>query len=412
MVNCIREKKKRGSEGICMKKKLLFVNPSLCSGGAEKSLVTLLSMIDYSRYDVDLFLFRREGLFLPLVPEQVRILDAGEDYRMFDGNARAALRYFLGRGKLRTAARRVLYARRVAHADGEDIAQVWRSLAPMLPKLSGYDAAVAYLEGPATYFVIDRVEAAKKIAFLHIDYDFIAHRKAFDTEYYKKIDTLVSVSQECCEKAVQYFPFLDGKVCHLQNIVVPAFIRKMAQQSAEFPNAGQSTILLTVGRLSAQKRLDRAVEACARLLESGYDVRWYLIGVGVLESQLREQAQSLGLGDRFVFLGEQSNPYPFLRMCDIYVQTSQYEGKSIAIDEAKCLAKPIVVTNFETVFDQITDGVNGLITEMEPKKIAQAVGRLIDEPALRQSLSDALSQEKVGNEEEIQKFYALLESAM
>ena len=390
-----------------MKKKLLFVCPSLCSGGAEKSLVTLLQKIDYAQYDVDLFLFRREGLFLPLVPSQVRVLDAGADYRVFDGDAKQAVRYFLQHGKPGKALQRIRYARTAAPSG--DIAQIWPYLSAVLPKLSDvYDAAVAYLEGPATYFVVDHVQAKRKIAFLHIDYDFIAVRQAFDARYYRQIDMLASVSEECCAKAEQYFPCLSGKVRYMPNIVLPSFIRQMAQHEAVFPNAGDSTILLTVGRLTAQKRLDRAVSACAQLTERGYDVRWYLIGVGTLESELRKQAQSLGVQDRFIFLGEQSNPYPYIRACDIYVQTSQFEGKSIAIDEAKCLAKPIVVTNFETVYDQITDGVNGMITEMEPQAIAEHIAALIDDPLRRQTLSDALQQEKVGNEEDIQIFYDML----
>lgn len=390
-----------------MKKKLLFVCPSLGSGGAEKSLVTLLQKIDYAQYDVDLFLFRSEGLFLPLVPAQVRVLDCGADYRMFDGGIKPSILYFLRRGKPGTALRRMRYARLASRS--QDMAQIWPYLSAVLPKLSGvYDTAIAYLEGPATYFVVDHVQAKRKIAFLHIDYDFIAYRQAFDACYYQQIDLLASVSEECCAKAEQYFPRLRGKVRHMPNIVLPSFIRQMAQQEAAFPNAGGSTILLTVGRLTVQKRLDRAVDACALLTKRGYDVRWYVIGVGALESALREQVQSLGLQDRFIFLGEQSNPYPYMRACDIYVQTSQFEGKSIAIDEAKCLAKPIVVTNFETVYDQITDGVNGVITEMEPEAIAQHIAALIDDPQRRQALSAELARDKVGNEEEIQRFYDML----
>ena len=57
-----------------MKKKLLFVTGNLVAGGAEKSLISLLSSLDYSRVEVDLLLFDRRGLFLPLVPSQVNLL--------------------------------------------------------------------------------------------------------------------------------------------------------------------------------------------------------------------------------------------------------------------------------------------------------------------------------------------------
>ena len=51
-------------------KNILFVMPSLGSGGAEKSLVNLLNLIDYEKYAVDLLLFKREGLFLSQIPKE------------------------------------------------------------------------------------------------------------------------------------------------------------------------------------------------------------------------------------------------------------------------------------------------------------------------------------------------------
>ena len=391
-----------------MKKKLLFVIPSLHSGGAEKSLISLLQALDYTQYDVDLFLFRREGLFLPLVPPAVRVFDAGEDYRMFDGDARAAVRYFLRRGKILCAWRRYRYAKAQLLPHAQRVEQSWKYLSSMLPHLSGYDDAIAYLEGTSTYFVVSRVRAARKIAFLHTNYDFIRGNAEMDAPFYRQTDALVSVSEVCCDKAVQYFPFLEGKVVCLANIVSPAFIRGMAQEEVEFPGAGDGSVLLTVGRLADPKRLDRAVRACAILHRRGLDVHWYVIGTGLLENALREQARAEGVEDRFILLGERSNPYPYIRLCDVYVQTSQYEGKSIAVDEAKCLAKPIVVTNFETVYDQITDGVNGVIVPMEPEAIADAIERLLHAKETRETLSRNLRSEKVGTEEEVQKFCALL----
>ena len=93
-----------------MKKNLLFIMPSLHGGGAEKSLVTLLSLIDTERYNVDLLLFSNEGLLAARVPKFVNVIEAGDDYRYFDGSAAAALKYFLSRGDLKRAARRLLYS--------------------------------------------------------------------------------------------------------------------------------------------------------------------------------------------------------------------------------------------------------------------------------------------------------------
>ena len=108
-------------------------------------------------------------------------------------------------------------------------------------------------------------------------------------------------------------------------------------------------------------------------------------------------------------LGEKSEPYPYMGQCDIYVQPSLYEGKSIAIDEAKCLCRPIVVTNFSTVHDQITDGVNGLICRMDKKDMADKIELLIDSKEERKKLIENLKREEIGNENEIKKLYTIID---
>ena len=392
-----------------MKKSLLFVLPSLKSGGAEKSLVTLLRLIDYKKYDVDLLLFRKEGLFLPLIPSEVNVMDAGEDYRMFDGSGGEAISYFIKNGKYPIALCRFLYAKAQRLPQEKCAKKVWKylsSVMPLLPKQ--YDAAIGYLEGTSTYYIADFVLAKKYISFLHTDYERIAFQKSIDEKYYKKMDTLVGVSDKCSKKAEEHFSFLSGKTVTLHNIISPSLINEMAKEECELPNKGNSIAILTVGRISPPKGIDTAVSACACLRDRGYDIKWYHIGIGELQTEIEKQIKDLSVESRFILLGEQSNPYKYMAACDIYVQPSRFEGKSIAIDEAKALAKPIVVTNFDTVFDQIENEVNGIITEKNPDSVADGVERLINDTTLREKLCENLKNEKVGNEEEIEKFYELL----
>ena len=112
-----------------MKKKILFIIPNLKSGGAEKSLVTLLQLFDYKKYDVSLFLFRKEGLFLSCVPPQVKIYTAGESYNLFDGEAKAAIKTFIKKGRLDLAVARVLYANALKEADSyQRETKMWKQL--------------------------------------------------------------------------------------------------------------------------------------------------------------------------------------------------------------------------------------------------------------------------------------------
>ena len=139
-----------------------------------------------------------------------------------------------------------------------------------------------------------------------------------------------------------------------------------------------------------------------------FDFKWFSIGKGELQEELEQRIKEKNLQDKFVFLGERANPYPYINGCDIYVQSSYYEGKSIAIDEAKCLAKPIVATKFTTVHDQLCDGETALLAEMNPESVAEKIEQLFRSDNLAEKLKENLKKEKHGNEEEIEKFYALL----
>lgn len=390
-----------------MKKNLLFILPSLSGGGAEKSLITLLSLIDYSRYNVDLFLFRREGLFLPNVPEEVNIIDGGEGYSSFDGEAAAYIKKCIKSLRFSDAANRIFYSRAVGNGDRK---AVWSSLKKALPQIKKhYDVAVGYLEGNANYYCVDCVDADIKIGYVHNDYSKLGLDAGFDRPFFEKLDRLVSVSPECSDVLKRIFPAMAEKVCTVENISSPEALRQLAVGIPEEYTDADGKILLTVGRFSPQKGYDTAVDAAKILKDNGVDFRWFAIGKGELKTAIEEKIKQYGLQDNFILLGEKSNPYPYIENCDIYVQPSNFEGKSIAIDEAKAFSKPIVATKFSTVFDQLSDGETALLAEIDAADVAMKITQLIDDEALCKKLSETLARTHKGNEEELEKFYALVE---
>ena len=103
------------------------------------------------------------------------------------------------------------------------------------------------------------------------------------------------------------------------------------------------------------------------------------------------------------FLGVLSNPYPYMKLADIIVHPSRFEGKSIALDEAKILCKPIVVTNFSTVNDQFIDGVNATICEMDGNSLANSIQQLLEDKSISDRYVDYLKSHIVDNSSEINK---------
>ena len=396
-----------------MKKSLLFIMPSLAAGGGEKSLINLLTQIDYSQYQVDLFLLNHEGIFMEFLPKEVRVLAIPEMHKLFAlplGNSIAQL--VLG-NKLSLVYNRIMFAFKNANHNGTSINEQrgWKDVAKSLERLVGqYDVAIGFLEKTATYICVDKVTAATKIGWVHIDYDKLGMDPDFDIGYFEQLDHIITVSEECASILKRRFPSQQHKVDVIHNIVSPKTINHMADQGDIniYKREKDEIIILSIGRLHEQKGFEMSIEACKKLVNKGYNIRWYIIGEGAEREKLANLIKANQLEDHFILLGLKSNPYPYIKQADIYAQTSKFEGKSIAIDEAKILNKPIVVTNFSTARDQIVDGFNGLIVEMNSDAVVDGIERIIMDKQLANRLTSSLSVESLGTEEEIHKLYALM----
>jgi len=391
-----------------MKKDVLFVINNLNCGGAEKSLISLLNTMDYSRYNVDLFLFKHEGLFLNKIPKQVNVLEEPPGYQLFDMPIKAAIMKCLRQGRLDIALSRVCagYIFKSEKNKARCEQRVWRYLSKSLQNISKkYDVAIGYLEKNPVYFCIDKVNANKKIGFIHTDYDKLGMDPNIDRGYFRSLDHIVTVSEECANVLKQRFSIYNDKIGVIHNIVSPSTINKMSQEKVDLERKGVK--LVSVGRLSHEKGFDLAIEACKNLVGGGYEIKWYIIGEGEGRGKLEKMIEENQLQDHFLLLGLKENPYPYIREADIYVQPSRFEGKSIAIDEAKILHKPIVVTNFSTAKDQIKNEENGLIIDMDAHSLSEGIKKLIHNEELRNKLIKNLSDEELGTESEIKKLYTL-----
>jgi len=394
-----------------MKKKILFVIPSLRSGGAEKSLISVLSLFDYNKYEVDLLFFRRDGLFFEKIPKEINFLYDTTDYEIFDGSAKEAITYFIKKLNFSAAINRIKYAKTFSENDYDLREKMqWNCLKKTLPKIKKeYDCAIGYLEGNANNCVVDLINAERKVCYIHNDISKLPHSHENYKRVFESSDKVVTVSEICLGSLVKEYPEFSDKFCVIENINSPKLIREDSNEETVFKKMDSESIILTVGRCSPQKNIELAVDTCAELKKRGRKIKWYHIGKGEQFEQVKKYVSELSLEDSFIMLGERSNPYPYMAQCDIYVQPSRFEGKSIAIDEVKCLCKPMVVTNFPSVYDQLTDCVNALICEMNKEDMADKIEMLIDNSELMNKFSCNLEKEETGNEKELNKLYKLIE---
>lgn len=392
-------------------KNILFVMPSLGSGGAEKSLVNLLNLIDYETYAVDLLLFKREGLFLSQIPKEVRLLAPTDslqyaykiDRGMFDSVSG------IKAGILRGTSTFVCKCLYRENARQQRWIKFYKRYLPNLEE--EYDIAIGFLEGDASYYVIDKVNAKKKILWIHNDFNEI--KKYEDAKiyekYFQKADSVVSISDKCVQILKQNYPALVNKFYCLPNLTSGSLLKKMSEEFEVSEFEKNQFNVLSIGRLTRQKGYDFAIDAVKILKEKYSDIHWWIIGAGELEEQLKKQVKDNELEEYITFLGLRANPYPYIRSCDLLVQPSRWEGKSVVLDEAKILAKPILATNYSTIKDQLKDKKEGLITDISPNAIAEGIIELRENPQLYNSIQCYLDKHEYGNEKDILQYYELLE---
>lgn len=394
-----------------MKKKILFVMPTLDLGGAEKSLVNLLNELDYTQYEVDLFLFYSKGIFLDAIPKSVNLLENTQEFRFFSKSLLPSIFIFLLRGKFALAYSRLWFAIKNRTISRASIAEqkTWKYTKEILPKFEmTYDLAIGYLEKTTYYYVADNVKSHKKVGWIHTDLEALELDFDFENSYFDKLDYLVTVSDGLKERLIIKVPTIKNKLKVIENINSVNFIRKLADSKTDVLLEPECFKVLFVGRLVKEKGLFMAIDAIKILIERKIKVKFYLIGNGNLETELLDYVKKSGLQSHVVFLGMQSNPYPLIKQAHVFLLTSFYEGKSIALEEAKILLKPIVVTNFTSAKDQIKDCETGIICEMNPESIAEKLLLVVHDQLLQERLIFNLNNEILGNDNEIEKLYRLI----
>ena len=146
-------------------------------------------------------------------------------------------------------------------------------------------------------------------------------------------------------------------------------------------------MLLSIGRFTYPKNFDNIPGMARFLVENhGIDVRWYVIGYGGDEELIRRRVAQEGMERHVIIIGKRDNPYPYINACDIYVQPSRYEGKSITVREAQTLCKPVVITRYPTAASQVNDGVNGVICDLDNEAVADAVEALFRDADRRREI--------------------------
>ncbi len=394
-------------------KKILFVINTMGCGGAEIALLELLNRLSGCEDEIFLYVIMGQGELIDSVPSNVRVLNSKYDKNsVLNGMGRRRMigkvcRAFFRNGNIFSKIRFITTNMKVMikERNVQEDKLLWRVMSEGAVRFDiAFDLAVAWLEGASAYYVAEHVNACRKAAFIHIDYESAGYTRTMDQACFAAIDTIFAVSDEVREHFLAFYPEYESKTKVFRNMIDQDKIRRLATERGGFEDNYEGIRLLSVGRLSRQKAYDLAIEAMRILKEAGYRVRWYVLGEGKERRALEKQIASLALEEDFRLLGMAENPYPFYRQTDIYVHATRYEGKSVAIQEAQILGCAIIASDCNGNREQIVDGYDGILCSLTSESIAESIARLyhnkeerkrLGEAAKRKGGSDMLKPEEI-----------------
>ena len=394
-------------------KKILIFSHAMELGGAERALLGLLEAIDTTKYSVDLFLMRHQGELLKYIPDNVNLLPENKKYYCLAIPMKEVIRqrqFGVAFGRIRGLFAAKKRVKQLKLGDN-DVALEYSHKYTLryMPQVSKeeYDLAISFLT--PHYFVADKVRAKKKIAWIHTDYAFVEVDRQSQLKMWERYDNIISISDDVTKSFVKTFPSLKEKIVMIENIMPMKYMQELANAFSAKEEMPKSEVsLLTIGRFCNAKRMDEIPQICKRIRERGIDAKWYLIGFGGDEVLIRQRIAEAGAEDYVIILGKKENPYPYIKACDIYVQPSRYEGKSVAVREAQILGKPVIITNYATAASQLKDGVDGVIVPMDIDACADGIIKVIKDKRLQETLIENTKKTDYTNASEINKLYSIV----
>lgn len=397
-------------------KKILIVSQAMELGGAERALLGLLENIDTNTYDVDLFLMRHSGELMDQIPDNIHLLPEVKAYAALAVPMKTVLKrgqisVLLGRMYAKIKARQRAKQLGIQGDNAVELEYSHKYTAWAMPKISSktYDLVISFLT--PHYFAAQKTTAKQNIALIHTDYSTVQIDVTSELAMWSQFDWIASISDDVTSSFLKAFPTLKDKIILVENIMPTRHIQALTEKDCvEQEMAKREGIkFLSIGRFCTAKNFDNVPEICKRVRVKGLNVTWYLIGYGGDETLIRQKIQEHSMEDHVIILGKKSNPYPYIKACDVYIQPSRYEGKCVAVREAQMLGKPVIITDYATSASQLEDGVDGVIVPMDNEGCAQGIADVLRNPKLMDELRDNCNQRDYSNRCEVEKIYAMME---
>ena len=296
-------------------KKILFTAYDLNVGGIEKALVTLLNKLN--DYDITLVLEHKEGIFLNLIPKNIKVIEYKVSTSKF-----TIFRKIYNRLKL------ILFTRKIKNKYAFSCSFATYSIPGAHIALAASSNNCLYLH--ANYYVLYNNDAKKMSEFL-------------DSVMIKRFKKLVYVSKENMLSITSHYNNISEKGIVCNNLIDDDMINKLSYK--EINEKFDGITFVNIGRHDEkQKQLINLFNATKKLTLESYKFRLYLIGDGPDTKMYKDFVSKNNLDNNIIFLGRKENPYPYFKKASATVLSSKYEGYPVVFLEAMTLNCPIIST--------------------------------------------------------------------
>ena len=358
------------------KKRIIFVYNNLGIGGISKSLITTLSLIDYTRYDVTIYIRRDDVLdLIDEVPPQVHTVLINNEVksRVFGNNIKGKIVKLIYNA-LNRHHKHLAKEFFIAYKYPLQRKNEKKALDSNNEK---WDVAISYsTDGDDPIFVNECIKSEKKYVFVHQSTE-IAKRNIKAME---KFDGIISVNPVLVSW-ISSMVNNQSKVLAIENYVDYHRIIQLASEKIDFPYTNR-TVFATCGRLCTTKGYDYVVEIASQLKEKNVDFVWYWVGDGPQRSDMERIICEKGLNDYIVITGFQNNPYPYMGNCDVYIQPSRAEMYPLTLLEALILQKLVISTKTAGGKYILEKHQCGILIEDPVKDIPEFILALSNNPTL------------------------------
>ena len=353
--------------------KILFVVNNFNFGGPQKSLLNLLYELEDSNVDVDLMILNQQDTLVKYLPKYVHVKKVSNKFSllMLDKSnlISSALQNWRSPVLILKAFLFAIRSKLNLQDNTKEKQRFWiKNKWKSKSNSEYYDYAIGVSGGHSVYFIHDYVRANKKIGWIRTDYRVLKRNHDIDKWYFDRISGMLAVSKMCANIFENIFNIKP----HVFYNSLPI---KLYENIPDEKIESNKNVLnfATSCRLDYGKGLDLLIDSAKILKEREIKFKWYVVGNGKLKNWLDEVIKNNNLIDEVIPLGFKFNTGSIVKKVDILVHPSRFEGKSNTIDEALYYTTPVVATNFETVYEQIRDGENSFIVEMDSTSIAEKI---------------------------------------